>query len=110
MNANEFLKEFTAKKKTLASAVMTVGAGTVEYGTPQPQIVVRMPKDTDYRHLRAALHRLAAKVELAMPAREGWPVGMAILGEGEGRVYLELLDGDGAETARGVAFLRRVAR
>ena len=39
--------------------------GEIRYGTPEPQVALRFPKGTSYRVVKAALHELAADVELA---------------------------------------------
>ena len=98
------------KTTMTANGTMTVGKVASRYGTPEPQIQVRMPKGTSFRHLHAALHRLAAEIELATPAREGWVVQTDASSDEGGRVYLELANGDEGEVARGVALLRTIAR
>jgi hypothetical protein len=52
----------TTTKNTQAT---TVSQGESRYGTPEPQIALRFPKGTSYRVVKAALHRLAAEIELA---------------------------------------------
>jgi hypothetical protein len=47
-----------------------VSQGESRYGTPEPQIALRFPKGTSYRVVKAALHKLAAEIELATPASE----------------------------------------
>lgn len=76
--------------------------------TPEPQIAVRFPKGTSYRVVKAALHKLAAEIELATPASERWCVNTEDESE-SGRVYLELADARPAETERGMALLRKLA-
>lgn len=44
--------------------------GESRYGVPKPQITLHVPKGTSYRVVKAALHKLAADVELATPASE----------------------------------------
>ena len=56
----------TATKNT--QATKTVSQGESRYGTPEPQIALRFPKGTSYRVVKAALHKLAAEIELATPA------------------------------------------
>jgi len=63
---------------------------------------------TSYRVVKAALHKLAAEIELATPARERWCVNTEDFNE-SGRVYLELADATPAETARGMALLGKLA-
>ena len=55
------------------------------------------------------MHLVAARVEL-LSGSEGWCVQTRAHGSEEhrGRVYLELIEGDAAECARGLALLRRV--
>src|SRR5690606_35645304 len=57
---------------------------------------------TSYRVVKAALHKLAAEIELATPASERWCVNTEDESE-SGRVYLELADATPAESARGMA-------
>jgi hypothetical protein len=52
----------------------TVSQGESRYGTAEPQIEIRLPKGTSHRLVSAALHQLAADVELATPERERWIV------------------------------------
>ena len=56
---------------------------------------------------KAALHKLAAEIELATPASERWCVNTEDFNE-SGRVYLELADAMPAEAARGIAVLRKL--
>lgn len=58
--------------------------------------------------MKAALHELAAEIELATPASERWLVQTEDFNE-TGRVYVELTDATPAEAARGMARLRKVA-
>jgi len=88
----------------------TVSCGESRYGTAEPQIEIRFPKATSHRVVNAALHRLAAEVELATPSRERWLVQTETLANGRGRVYLELADATPAETERGLALLSALAR
>lgn len=87
----------------------TVSQGESRYGTPEPQIVLRFPKGTSYRVVKAALHKLAAEIELATPASERWCVNTEDFNE-SGRVYLELADATPAEAARGMGMLTRSCR
>jgi len=57
--------------------------------------------------VKAALHRLAAEIELATPASESWRVNTEDESE-SGRVYLEHTDATSAETARGMAMLKKL--
>jgi hypothetical protein len=52
---------------------------------------------------------LAAKVEMATPAEEGWIVQVDASADDRGRVYLELATADEAEARRGIELLRKVA-
>jgi len=84
-----------------------VSQGESRYGTPEPQIELRFPQKTSYRVVKAALHKLAADVELATPANERWCVNTEDYNE-SGRVYLELADATPAETTRGMALLKKL--
>jgi hypothetical protein len=55
----------------------TVSQGESRYGTPEPQLALRFPKGTSYRVVKDTLHKLAAEIELATPARQelGRPPG-----------------------------------
>jgi hypothetical protein len=64
-------------------------------------------KGTSYRVVKAALHKLAAEIELATPAGERWCVNTEDFNE-SGRVYLELADATPAEAARGMALLEEL--
>jgi len=93
--------------KNTQAATTTVSQGESRYGTPEPQIALRFPKGTSYRVVKAALHKLAADVELATPANERWCVNTEEFNE-SGRVYLELADATPAEAARGTAMLTKL--
>jgi len=95
-------------KNAIGSATIKVGQVASRYGTPEPQIEVRTPKGTHFRKLRAALHMLAAEVELATPAGESWVVQTHATSDERGRIYLELADGNEQEAARGLELLRRL--
>ena len=88
-------------------ATTTVSQCETLYGTPEPQIALRFPKGTSYRVVKAALHKLAADVELATPANERWCVNTEEFNE-SGRVYLELAEATPAEAARGTAMLTKL--
>ena len=87
------------------STKTTVSLGESRYGSPQPQIEIRMARGTSPRILNATLHKLAAEIELATPAREQWVVIIedCIVG---GRVYLELDKATTAEAERAMAMLK----
>ncbi len=95
-------------KKAIGDATITVGQVASRFGTPEPQIEVRMPKGAHHRKVRAALYMLAAETELATPAGESWVVQTDATSDERGRVYLELADGNEQEAARGLALLRRL--
>jgi hypothetical protein len=86
-------------------ATTTVSQGESRYGSPEPQIALRFPKGTSYRVVKAALHKLAAEIELATPANESWCVNTEDYNE-SGRAYLELADATPAEVDRGMALLK----
>jgi hypothetical protein len=77
----------------------TVSQGESRYGTAEPQIEIRLPKGTSHRLVSAALHKLAADVELATPERERWIVQTESFYDARGLVYLELAE----RTLRAVA-------
>jgi hypothetical protein len=95
----------TTTKNTQATTM--VSQSQSRYGSPEPQIALRFPKGTSYRVVKAALHKLAADVELATPASERWCVTTEDFNE-SGRVYLELADATPAEAARGMAMLTKL--
>lgn len=99
----------TTTTKLLKSCTINAEIGTSRYGSPQPQLIVRTPKGTHFRQLRAALLTLAAEAELATPASEHWIVQIDDGGNEVGYVYLELSGGSDAEAKRGLALLKRVA-
>ena len=86
----------------------TVSQGESRYGTAEPQIEIRLPKGTSHRLVSAALHKLAADVELATPERERWIVQTESFYDARGRVYLELADATPAEAERGMAMLKKL--
>jgi hypothetical protein len=86
----------------------TVSQGASRHGNPQPQIELRLPQGTSHRLLSAALHKLAADVELATPEQELWVVQTESFCDARGRVYLELADATPAETERGMALLEKL--
>ena len=89
-------------------ATTTVSQGESRYGTAEPQIEIRLPKGTSHRLVSAALHKLAADVELATPERERWIVQTESFYDARGRVYLELADATPAEAERGMAMLKKL--
>jgi len=84
----------------------TVSQGQSRYGTPEPQIELRLPKGASHRLVSAALHELAAKVEMATPERERWIVQTESFYDARGRVYLELSDATPTEADRALALLK----
>jgi hypothetical protein len=97
----------TATIRNLRAATLTASMGESRYGTPEPQVEVRFLRGTHYRKSSAALHALAAVIELATPTNEGWVVVVDPHGDEVGRVYLELVKGDDAEAGRGLELLKR---
>jgi hypothetical protein len=97
----------TATIRNLRAATLTARMGESRYGTPQPEVEVRFPRGTHYRKASAALHALAAILELATPTNEGWVVVVDPHGDEVGHVYLELVDGGYPEARRGLELLHR---
>jgi Ser-tRNA(Ala) deacylase AlaX len=98
----------TTKKKAMSGATITAGMVTSRYANPEPQLEVRMPKGTSFRRLHAALHLLAAEVELATAAGEAWIIQTDATSDERGRLYLELAEATEAEAKRGLALLQQV--
>src|SRR5690606_15004618 len=98
----------TVKSARTVAMTKSVSQAESRYGTPEPQIKLHFPKGTNYRVVKAALHKLAAEIELATPASERWCVSTEDFNE-SGRVYLELADATPAEAARGMALLTKLA-
>ena len=94
----------TLKGRIEATRAVTLGVG--HFSTPEPQIEVTIPSDTHFRVLKAELHRLAAEAELATPADQDWLVQTEVISDRRGRVYLELIEGRGAEVEAGMKLLR----
>ena len=84
----------------------TISQAESRFGNPEPQIALRFPKGTHHRIVKAALLKLAAELELATPASEGWGVNIEEYCDASGRVYLELADATPAEAERGMALLK----
>lgn len=95
----------TTTKNT--QATKTVSQGESRYGSPEPQIALRFPKGTSYRVVKAALHKLAAEIELATPASECWCVNTEDFNE-SGRVHVELAHATPEEVERGMAMLKKL--
>jgi len=85
-------------KPSSITMTKTVSQGEGRHGTPEPQIELRFSEGMHYRAVKAALHKLAAEIELATPATERWCVNTEDYNE-SGRVYLELADATPAEAA-----------
>ncbi len=81
---------------------------TATYNTPQPTLEVSLPRTAHYRELAATLYDLAARIERATPAREGWVVVVERRGDTIGRMVLEMIDGDEREVGAGMGVLRMV--
>ncbi len=84
----------------------TVSQSQSRYGTAEPQIELRLPKGASHRLVSAAIHKLAADLELATPERERWLVQTETFYDARGRVYIELADATPAEAERGMALLK----
>lgn len=89
--------------------VTTVSQDENRYGNPEPQIEIRLPTGMSHRYVSAELHKLAAQIELATPARERWTVQTENFYDARGRVYLELADATPAEAARAMAMLEKLS-
>lgn len=92
----------------LASFTVTAELLQSEHGVPQPTIVLRTADRRSWRKRKAALHVLAAIVQLETPSNEGWLPEISD-GYASGCVYLELLHGTEHEARRGIQMLRAVA-
>lgn len=87
----------------------TVVIGKGEYGYPEPQIIVELVRGSNsQRAVNAAMHEIAAKVELATPDSEAWIVQVDNASF-SARVKLELHSATEAEASRGLALLQKVA-
>jgi hypothetical protein len=84
-----------------------VGTQTAPTEAQQSPGPLRFLKDTSHRVVKAALHKLAAEIELATPASESWCVNAEDYNE-RGRVCLELADATPVEVARGMSLLERL--
>lgn len=94
-------------RNAVVAPALRVALEISRYGTPEPSALVRFPSRTHFRAAHAALHELAAAVERATPAAEGWVVQLEH-GDNRARLYLELATADPAETDRGLTLLRDV--
>jgi hypothetical protein len=91
-----------------AKPTITATLLTTTYGTPQPTIEVSLPRTAHYRELAATLYDLAARIERATPANEGWVVEVQRRGDTSGRVVLEMVEGNEREVRVALAVLRAV--
>ncbi len=99
----------TKAQSSTTKATIQARLAKSQYGNPQPTIEVRGPASMLHRAMSALLHRIAATVEDATPAHEGWIVQIQNE-ETWGRVYLELDKADDAEAKRGMAVLEEVLK
>jgi len=99
----------TTTNEMLSMAKRTITMAESGSGLAEPQIQIHLPKGSTIRQLTAALHTLAAHVELATPDGERWLVQMEAFRANIGRVFLELATTSAEEADRGLALLRRVA-
>ncbi|QQR46154.1 hypothetical protein JKA73_08635 [Myxococcus xanthus] len=91
------------------NATLNLSLGKNRYGTPQPQVDIRLPRGSSHRETSAMLYTFAASLELRTPTSERWIVQTELLAEANhGRIYLELAEGDHAEAMRGMALLNAV--
>lgn len=87
----------------------TAKIGTSKYGNNQVEIEIDnrgelgLTMNKEYRKLRAALHKIAAAVELATPDNEGWCVTVE-----DTRVVLELIEASTAEAKRALVVAQSV--
>ncbi len=95
-------------KKLMKGAQVAVALGESQYGTAEPRIELRFPRDLHYRARKAALLALAAEVEMASGPSDSWCVQLVDGNYETGVVYLELADGTGDEAKRGMALLGSV--
>lgn len=88
--------------------IVRVQSTSRQRGVPIPEIVVTLPAGWPYRRLKAMLYGLAMDIEAVTPRGEGWVTEIEVLGDGHGRVYLELVAGDIAEAGRARLLLEEV--
>ena len=98
-----------AKTTERAAPTMWVEKVTGDYGIAQPSIRIDVGAGAHYRVTHAAMHLVAARVEL-LSGKESWCVQTKANDSygHKGRVYLELGDGTDAECERGLALLRTI--
>ena len=97
----------TALIRNLRTARLHAKMGESRCGILQPEVEVRFDRGSHYRKSNAALHALAAAIELATPTNEGWIVQVNSHSDEVGFVYLELARGDQGEARRGLELLKR---
>ena len=86
-----------------------VALGRDMFGTPKPQIEIVVRPGMHWRAIRAALHRVAAEVEVRSAVGDNrWAVQIEV-SEAGGLVNLELMSGSPAEVNRAMELLRAVA-
>ncbi len=95
--------------KLLKIATINVAFASSRYGTPTPTLYVTMPKTCSHRETSAAIHMLAAEIELAIPASETWPVTVEHAGDYVGTVSVELIKGTAEEAERAMGVLKKIA-
>jgi hypothetical protein len=88
------------------NATTTAHLTTSRSGHPLPVLDVRLPRGSHHRLVSATLHELAAKVERATAAGEGWVIYTEQHADEGGRVVVELAQATEAEAARALAMLR----
>lgn len=82
-----------------------------QQGNHEPRIEVHFSKGLHFRKVHAALHLLAAAVELATPPEEEWIAQTVVASADDaGWIYLELLHASDEEVQRGLEVLRRVSQ
>lgn len=93
-----------------SAPVVSVELAESIFQTPTPTIRLSYPlaRGSNHRKTRAALRRLAAEVDLATPATEGWVVDVHHDGDLCGRVVVELMHGGQDEARRAMSVLRGV--
>ena len=97
----------TALARNLQDATLRIAMRSSYCALPQPTVEARFPRGTHHRKSSAALHALAAVLELATPPRESWIVVIEKPSDEAGSVHLELARATPDEAERGMDFLRR---
>lgn len=98
-----------AKSRTPPRPTMLLELVPSAHGTREPSLRVNLGAGASSRQLRAALHFVAAHVEM-LSEKESWCVQTKPHEQYDhlGRVYLELGTGDDEETERGMTLLRQL--